>query len=236
MARIEQWKTDQQKLQIEAQEENLRQKKIADERRQAQELKERQARAKAEAEAKLEEAKAQAERLAQEKRHKEELLRQAEERQARAKAEAEAKLEKAKAQAERLAQEKRQQEELLRQQAQEREEKNKQEKIIREENQPKEFELKEGRAQLEARREAIRKQLEDGIEAMYQEALSLYKRGDYTAAADKFKDVQDIIPGYKRSEQYMDEARQKSLAVPAPPSASRQNDVSKALDLVDFRR
>ena len=100
-------------------------------------------------------------------------------------------------------------------------------------------ELEQRQAPLEVRREAIRKQLEDGLEAMYQEALSLYKRGDYTAAADKFKDVQDIIPGYKRSEQYIDEARQKSLtvnlqAVNAPPDASavpaspaRQNDVSK---------
>jgi hypothetical protein len=83
---------------------------------------------------------------------------------------------------------------------------------------------------------------------MYQEALSLYKRGDYTAAADKFKDVRDIIPGYKRSEQYMDEARRKSLtvnlqavnasphasAVPASPSASRQDVVSKVLDLFDL--
>ena len=82
--------------------------------------------------------------------------------------------------------------------------------------------------QLEARREAIRKQLEDGLEAMYQEALRLYKRGDYTAAADKFKDVRDIIPGYKRSEQYMDEARQKSLTV-------NLQVVSKALDLFDSK-
>ena len=41
IVRIEQWKIDQQKLQIEAQEENLRQKKIADERRQAQEFKDK---------------------------------------------------------------------------------------------------------------------------------------------------------------------------------------------------
>ena len=69
---------------------------------------------------------------------------------------------------------------------------------------------------------------------MYQEALSLYKRGDYTAAADKFKDVRDIIPGYKRSEQYMDEARQKSLTVNLQRECSRQDAVSKVLDLFDL--
>ena len=82
--------------------------------------------------------------------------------------------------------------------------------------------------QLEARREAIRKQLEDGVEAMYQEALRVYQKGDYAAAADKFKDVRDIIPGYKRSEQYMDEARQKSLTV-------NLQVVSKVLDLFDSK-
>jgi outer membrane protein assembly factor BamD (BamD/ComL family) len=91
--------------------------------------------------------------------------------------------------------------------------------------------VRERQAKLEARRKAVRKQLDDGLEAMYQEALSLYKRGDYTAAADKFKDVQDIMLGYKRSEQYMGEARRKSLNVNF--SGSRQDAVSKGLDLFD---
>ncbi len=92
----------------------------------------------------------------------------------------------------------------------------------------------ETQSQLEARREIVRKQLEDGVEAMYQEALSLYKQGDYTDAASKFKDVQDIIPGYKSSGQYMDDARSKSIAaVPASPTVARQDVVSKALDLFD---
>jgi len=92
----------------------------------------------------------------------------------------------------------------------------------------------ETQAQLESRRAIVRKQLEDGVEAMYQEALSLYKQGDYTDAANRFKDVQDIIPGYKSSGQYMDDARSKSIAeVPASPSVSHQDVVSKTLDLFD---
>jgi TolA-binding protein len=106
----------------------------------------------------------------------------------------------------------------------------------------------ETQAQLEARRERVRKQLEDGVEAMYQEALSLYKQGDYADAAAKFKDVQDIIPGYKDSGQYVDDSLSKSMQsvsphtvevspdpsqVPASPSVSHQDAVSKALDLFD---
>jgi TolA-binding protein len=76
-------------------------------------------------------------------------------------------------------------------------------------------------APLEVRRKAVRKQLEDGLEAMYQEALSSYKQGDYAEAADKFKDIQDIFPGYKRARQYIDEARLKSLTVNPPAHNSK---------------
>ncbi len=146
---------------------------------------------------------------------------------------------------EKALQEQRQQE-LKAQELKHREEKIKREEIIREETRHlRELERQERQrqAQLEARREAVRKQLEGGVEAMYKEALSLYKQGDYTAAADKFKDVQDILPGYKRAGQYMDESHRKSLtvtpqpvmtpdasAVPASPPASR-DAVSKTLDL-----
>ena len=105
----------------------------------------------------------------------------------------------------------------------------------------------ERQAQLEAQREAVHKQLEDGVELMYQEALGLFKQGDYTAAADRFKDVQDILPGYKRSQEYMQDARQKSMTIkpsvltmPSPASTnttpapvSHQGDASKALDILD---
>ena len=189
-----------------------------------------------------------------------------EERQAKIKAEAEAReklkeekrkererqeslrAEQEKAKSEKLAQEEKHREEVLRQQQQEREEKIKKEEIVREEAQRRQELERQGRqqqAQLEAQRAAIRKQLEDGVETMYQEAQSLYKQGEYTAAADKFKDVQDILPGYKRSGPLMDEARLKSLevksqpvitpaaSVPSSAPASHQDSVSKALDLFD---
>ncbi len=158
------------------------------------------------------------------------------------------KLELAQAQAEKSAQEKKHREEILSQEAQEREERAKQDEILREEAQRRqelEAQERQRQAQLEAQREAVRKELEDGVEGMYQEALSLYKQGDYAAAADKFKDVQDIFPGYKNSAQYMDEARRKSLTVNSrpvsipvasnPPSTpvSHDDSVSKALDLFD---
>ena len=173
----------------------------------------RQARIKAKAEARQK----REEERQKEREHQKELRAQREaERQAKIKAAADAKAALAKAQAEKSAQEEKRKEEVLRQQEQKREEKIKQEEIIREEAQRQEEMERQERqrqAQLEAQREAVRKQLEDGVEAMYQDALNLYQQGNYTAAADRFKDVQDIIPGYKRSEQYMDEAHQKSLTV-----------------------
>jgi len=95
---------------------------------------------------------------------------------------------------------------------------------------------------LNAQREVIRKQLEDGVEGMYQEAVRLYNQGQYPAAAEKFKDVEDIIPGYKRAGQYRQEASLKSRSMiltgtPNSPSVfsstNRQDAVSKALDLFD---
>jgi len=89
-------------------------------------------------------------------------------------------------------------------------------------------------AQLETRREAVRKQLDDGVEAMYQDALSLYQQGNYLAAAERFKDVSDIIPGYKRSEEYMTEARHKYMDVKSQAvSAPGTSNVSQALDIFD---
>jgi TolA-binding protein len=145
--------------------------------------------------------------------HKEELQAKAkakakaleDERQAGIKAEAEMKVENARAQAERSAHEKEHREDIMRQEAQER----------------------QSQVQLEIRREALRKQLEEGVDAMYRDALNLYKLGDYLTAADRFKDVQDILPGYKDSERYMDDARQKSLTI------KPRDNVSKALDIFD---
>jgi TolA-binding protein len=183
------------------------------------------------------------------------------ERQAKIKAAADAKAAEAKALAEKTAQEQKRREELARQQEQDREEKIRQDKIMREETQRKEElerQEREHQAQLEAQRESVRKQLEDGVEAMYQDAMNLFKQGKYTAAEGRFKDVQDIIPGYKRAEQYLDEAHQRSMTensqavVPsdisdssanssntpvadaqASSSVSRQDSISKALDLFD---
>lgn len=140
---------------------------------------------------------------------------------------------------ERIAQEKKRREDLLRQEEQQREVRIKQEQIIREQAQRRQELAREDQQrqfELAAQRDAVRKQLENGVEAMYQEAMRLYSQGNYSAAADKFKDVQDILPDYKHAGQYMDESRLKSLTVKpqtAVPSVSRQESVSRALDLFD---
>jgi len=131
--------------------------------------------------------------------------------------------EKVKEEAAKFAQEQKNKEEELRRQEDQRQEKMKQDEIVREEAQRRadlEKQEHERQAQIEAQRQAVRKQLEDGVEEMYQDALSLYQQGDYKSAADRFKDVQDILPGYKRTEQYMDEARQKSLIIKPQDSSN----------------
>ncbi len=160
-------------------------------------------------------------------------LRIEEERQVRLKSDAVAQAKEAQEQVKNSALLEKQRQEDLQRQAKEREEQDKKDELTREENERREklLGLEEQRqAQLEARREAVRKQLEDGVEAMYQDALGLYKEGDYAAASKRFKDVEDIIPGYKRSQHYLDDARQKASA---PLSMSRQANVSKALDIFD---
>jgi TolA-binding protein len=96
-------------------------------------------------------------------------------------------------------------------------------------------------AELKARREVVRRQLEKGVEVIYQNAVKLYKQGKFALAADRFRDVQDILPGYKRTAQYLDEARTKSGEITSAPmepvqdtsSVSRQASISKALDLFE---
>jgi TolA-binding protein len=92
-----------------------------------------------------------------------------------------------------------------------------------------------GKPGMSTQREAVHRELVNGVETMYQEALKLYQQGHYTAAADRFKDVQEILPGYKNVEQYMDDANSKALNVPAASSSpvSRQDTISKALDLFE---
>ena len=97
------------------------------------------------------------------------------------------------------------------------------------------YQKQQYRASLEGQREIVRKELENGAEIMYQEALNLYKQRHYTAAADRFQDVQEILPGYKRTGEYLDDARSKALNVPVRSSSpvSRQESISKALDLFE---
>jgi tetratricopeptide (TPR) repeat protein len=215
-------------------EQDARQKRMAQRQKERERQKQLRAQRDAERQARL---KAQAEAR---ERIKEEKQKEKERRQ-------ELKAEQARVQAEKSAQEQKRREEVLNQQEEQRQEKIKQEEIIREESQRRqelERQERERQSQLEAQREIVRKQLEDGVEAMYQDALRLYQQGEYTAAADRFKDVEDIIPDYKHAGQYMDEARTKSLiakpqavatdpSTPASSSVSHQDNVSKALDLFD---
>jgi len=226
-----------------------RQRRIEErEKLQAQHEKEEQERQEALAQARENEKEARQKEIEQQ----EELRAQREQaREARLKALEEAKIAAAHAAEQRAAEERQRQEELQHEQEQQREEQLKQQEIEREEQehqQEVQRQEQQRQAELEAQREAVRKQLEDGVEQMYQSALSLYNQGQYSQAADRFKDIQDIIPGYKKSSQYMDDARQKAIAASSAPvdqptpsvsssdsstPVSHDQSVSKALDLFD---
>ncbi len=232
----------------------LEKEKERQEQLRAQREAERQARLKAEAETR---EKIKEEKQREKERQEQLRAQREEERQARLKAEAET---RKKIKEEKQREKERRQEEIALQETQRRQElelreRGRQEekllKVVNPQPQPQtKFQPQpvivssastaSSLAALEARREVVRKQLEEGVEAMYQEALSLYEKGDYKAAADKFKDVQDIIPGYKNTGQYMEEARLKSMTVnkswtanPPSPSVSHQDAVSKTLDLFE---
>ena len=76
--------------------------------------------------------------------------------------------------------------------------------------------LKERQQKLENERQAIRQQLESGVETMYAEALKLYKSGNYQAAATRFSDIQDLIPNYKNTDQYLKALKEPSTAKSKP--------------------
>lgn len=56
----------------------------------------------------------------------------------------------------------------------------------------------------DAERDAVRKKFENGLSKMYNDAISDYKNRRYKQARDKFSDIQDISPDYKRSRVYLD--------------------------------
>ncbi len=109
--------------------------------------------------------------------------------------------------------------------------------------------IRERREKLESERQEIQRKLTEGADAMYQEAADLYKKGDYPAAVAKFQDVEDILPNYKQTRDYINKARTNASAKPEEPqimvpeksavpssrvpSTSRDEAIQKTLDLFD---
>ncbi len=111
--------------------------------------------------------------------------------------------------------------------------------------------VKERQQNLENERKAIRQQLANGVEDMYAQAVKLYKSGHYPAAAQKFSDVADLMPNYKKTDDYLnklkvkiDQLAQNSLVMKKNLSSTavdsskvstpdRKDQVAKTLDLFD---
>lgn len=71
------------------------------------------------------------------------------------------------------------------------------------------LQAEEKRRELARQQQALREQFRDGVEFMYNEALRLHKEGEYDLAVDKFEEVNRLMPGYKKSERYIDRIQKK---------------------------
>lgn len=95
------------------------------------------------------------------------------------------------------------------------------------------------RQQLGSEQQAVRQELVNGVEAIYQEAVNLYKSGNYQAALKRFSYVQNLIPNYKDTDIFLKKFQNFSTPPAAPhlekatTAPSRAEEVSKTLDLFD---
>lgn len=100
-------------------------------------------------------------------------------------------------------------------------------------------EAREHAKELQAERRAAQVKLNKAAEAMYAQAARLYKRGFFAEAEAKFKDIEDILPGYKQTRDYIRKAqwqartqkpRPKPAPRPEPKVEPKDEAVQKALD------
>ncbi|MBL8014410.1 MAG: hypothetical protein JNN05_11240, partial [Candidatus Omnitrophica bacterium] len=108
---------------------------------------------------------------------------------------------------EKLLQEKVQQQKLLQQKDDQ--ERKLQAKLLQEkqlqqkQEQEKQAKEKQIQKQQSAEREADRRKFEDGLARMYSEAMGYYHKRMYKEARDRFNDVEDISPDYKKTRAYI---------------------------------
>ncbi len=97
---------------------------------------------------------------------------------------------------------------------------------------------------LEEQRTAIRKEFEEGVERFYNEAVDLYKKKNYEEALEGFAQVDGLIKGYKKTDQYLEDSRRalgrgRPVQVPQrpllPAGQDRMRSVTSTLDAFDQR-
>ena len=95
--------------------------------------------------------------------------------------------------------------------------------------------LQEKQKEVRQERVQIKKDMRDGIEPMYQDALRAYKAKDYAKAEEIFFEIHQLLPDYKQTEDYL--GRMGSRLEPRPPpfpksvrQDQRRQVVSDALD------
>ncbi|MBF0486074.1 MAG: hypothetical protein HQL16_06140 [Candidatus Omnitrophica bacterium] len=94
---------------------------------------------------------------------------------------------------------------------------------------------------LAQQREAIRHDFEVGVERLYSDAVALFKKRQYEEAGQDFQQVNDLIPGYKKTGDYLrqinktTEKKTVDVLQPPPPAVdqNRARSILEALDTYD---
>lgn len=115
------------------------------------------------------------------------------------------------------------------------------EKLKREERARADEEARIHREKLEAERRSIQEKLGEGVKIMYRDAMQMYKRRQYKSAAQKFQDIEDILPNYKHTRRYLEKSNEQIAPMIVHPAlskssssyGSREQDIRKTLDLFD---
>ncbi len=81
--------------------------------------------------------------------------------------------------------------------------------------------LKSQQNELQVQREKLRREMEQQTDVFYNQGVAYYKKGQYDQALKKFKDVEDVLPNYKQTQEYMLKANDAMLNKLTPQSAPK---------------
>ena len=85
-------------------------------------------------------------------------------------------------------------------------------------------------------KEAVRRKFENGLAKMYAEALMYYRKHMYKEARERFTDVEDISPNYKRTKTYLERIQEEILREQRRIEKAREDRQYSAIQQIDMPR